>query len=70
VGATRHIVVRVDVFPYNCTLVAASESARIRSAWNTSRLICGRQIGSQCIVNEAGILAVSRDDFVESCAHG
>jgi hypothetical protein len=27
VGATRYIVVRVDVFPYNCILAAASESA-------------------------------------------
>jgi hypothetical protein len=27
VGATRYVVVRVDVFPYNCILAAALESA-------------------------------------------
>jgi hypothetical protein len=64
----RYVVVRVDVFSYSSILAATNRKFRVRSVWNTSRLVCDRQVGSQCIVNEAGILVVSRDDFLESCA--
>jgi hypothetical protein len=66
----RYVVVRVDVFSYSSILAATNRKFRVRSVWNTSRLVCDRQVGSQCIVNEAGILVVSRDDFLESYAHG
>jgi hypothetical protein len=69
VGATCDVVVRVDVFPYNCTLAfPVSESAGVCNVRSTSRRIGGRQVGPQCIVNEARILRVSRDDFFESYA--